>query len=126
MTKQQADRWKEILESLPVRIGVVLGVLLALGWSITNNVAQRSLTECLAAYNESVSVNTQMRSGAAAEERAALDELISSIDEARSLKPGDNKTALDLAFRTYAEARARIEGKREVMPIPPPPSQTCG
>ncbi len=67
-----------------------------------------------------------MRAGAAAEEREALDALISSIDEARPLKPGDSKVALDLAFRTYAEARAGIEGKRSVMPIPPPPSQTCG
>jgi hypothetical protein len=89
-------------------------------------VKQYELTACLADYNEASNANQQLRAGAAAEERSALDELISAIDEARSLPAGQGKAALDIAFDDYRETRARIEGKREVSPIPGPPSQTCG
>ncbi|GAA2360764.1 hypothetical protein Cme02nite_38060 [Catellatospora methionotrophica] len=126
MTEQRADRWKDILQSLPVTVTVVVGVLVALVWSMTNMAALQRLTECQARYNESSNANQQLRAAAAAEERVALDELISSIDEARSAPAANAQVALNLAFRTYAEERARIDGKREVMPIPPPPSQTCG
>lgn len=123
---QAVERAKHWLDSPTMDRVFKVIALASLLAALFVGVKQYELTSCLASYNDASNANMQLRSGAAAEERTALDELISSIDEARSLKPGDGRTALDLAFRTYAEARARIEGKREVMPIPPPPSQTCG
>lgn len=89
-------------------------------------VKQYELTNCLAAYNEASNANSQLRAKAAAEERASLDEWIAALDAAISLPPAQARPALDVAFDQYRESRARIEGKREVAPIPAPPSQTCG
>lgn len=121
-----AERAKNWLDSEGVtRLFKVVAILSLLA-SLFVGVQQWRLTACLAEYNEASNANQQLRAGAAAEERAALDELISAIDEARSLPAGQGKAALDIAFDDYRETRARIEGKREVSPIPGPPSQTCG
>jgi hypothetical protein len=121
-----AERAKTWLDSEGVTRLFKVVAMLSLLASLFVGVQQYRLTACLATYNEASNANQQLRAQAAAEERGALDELISAIDEARSVPAGSARTALDLAFRTYAEERARIDGKREVMPIPAPPSQTCG
>lgn len=121
-----AVRTKAWLDSEGVTRLFKVVAMLSLLASLFVGVKQYELTSCLATYNDASNANSQARAQAAAEERSALDELISSIDEARSVPAANARTALDLAFREYAEQRARIEGKREVMPIPAPPSQTCG
>ena len=120
------ERAKSWLDSEGVTRAIKLVAVLSLMASMFVGVQQYQLTYCLAAYNEASNANQQLRAGAAAEEREALDQLISAIDEARSLPAGQGKAALDIAFDDYRETRARIEGKREVSPIPGPPSQTCG
>lgn len=100
----------------------VLSLLIGLGVGVQ----QARLTSCLATYNDAANANQQLRAGAAGEERDALDQWIAAVDEARRLPAASARTALDIAFDDYREERARIDGKREVMPIPPPPSQSCG
>lgn len=127
MTAVEAARTRlPWLESETANLVFKVIAVISLVASLFVGTQQYRLTSCLAAYNEASNANTQLRSQAAADERAALDSLISSIDEARSLPAGQGKSALDIAFRDYATTRARIEGKREVAPIPGPPSQTCG
>lgn len=121
-----AERAKSWLDSEGVtRLFKVIAIMSLLA-SLFVGVKQYELTACLAQYNEASNANQQLRAAAAAEEREALDGLISSIDDARSKSAADGRQALDRAFDDYRETRARIEGKREVAPIPGPPSQTCG
>lgn len=121
-----AERAKSWLDNPSMdRVFKVIAVL-SLMASLFVGVRQYSLTACLAEYNEASNANQQLRAAAAAEERDALDDLIAAIDEARSVPAVNARAALDIAFDDYRETRARIEGKREVSPIPGPPSQTCG
>lgn len=121
-----AERAKTWLDSEKVtRIFQVIAVA-SLLISLGVGVKQYQLTACLAAYNDASNANQQLRAGAAGEERDALDQWIAAVDEARRLPTPSARTALDIAFDDYREERARIEGKREVMPIPAPPSQSCG
>jgi hypothetical protein len=89
-------------------------------------VRQYELTACLAAYNEATNANTQLRAQAAQEERENLDAMISAIAEAPTLPAAARPAAFQNALSEYLRSRAYIDGKREVMPIPAPPSQTCG
>lgn len=123
---QVAERAKHWLDNPAMDRVFKVIALVSLLAALFVGVKQYELTSCLARYNEASNANTQLRAGAAAEERAALDEWIAALDAAISLPPGEARPALDVAFDTYRESRARIEGKREVAPIPGPPSQTCG
>lgn len=121
-----AERAKNWLDSESVtRLFKVIAIV-SLMASLFVGVKQYELTACLATYNDSSNANQQLRAGAAKEERDALDQWIAAVDEARRLPAANARAALDIAFDDYREERARIDGKREVMPIPAPPSQTCG
>lgn len=94
--------------------------------SLFVGVKQYELTSCLATYNDASNANQQLRAAAAAEERESLDTMISAIAEVQTVPAGSRQAAIAAAFQQYLQSRAYIDGKREVMPIPPPPSQTCG
>lgn len=121
-----AERAKNWLDSPTMDRVFKVIALISLLAALFVGVRQYELTACLATYNEASNANTQLRAAAAAEEREALDQWISAVDEAVSLPSTQSRVALGAAFDEFREARARIEGKREVMPIPAPPSQTCG
>lgn len=121
-----AERAKTWLDNPTMdRVFKVIAVLSLLA-SLFVGVQQYRLTACLADYNEASNANQQVRAAAAAEEREAQDAWAKALAQAVEQPPAQARPAVIAAFRTYAEARARIEGKREVMPIPAPPSQTCG
>lgn len=126
MTQQQADRVKRALESTTARVLVVVGVLVALAWSMTNTVAQRELTECLADYSNRANANQQQRADLVAQDRQALDDWIVHLDEGLKLPAGQSAAAIRAAITEYRVSRAEVDGQRKSSPIPPPPSAICG
>lgn len=127
MTKEQmADRIKAALESVAARLLVVVGVVVALAWSMTNMVQQRALTECLATYSDLANANQQQRAELVAQDREALDEWIKALDEGLQLPPPRSATAIRAAITDYRLTRAEVDGQRKSNPIPPPPSAICG
>jgi hypothetical protein len=121
-----AERAKNWLDSENVtRLFKVIAILSLLA-SLFVGVKQYELTSCLAGYNDASNANSKARAAAAAEEREALDTMISAIAEAQSVPAMSRQTAVKQAFDQYLRSRAYIDGKREVLPLPEPPSQTCG
>jgi len=113
------DRLQAFLAGRLVYNFVVVGVIAALGMSFWVSDEQQELTECVARYADAARANTALRSDAAAADREVLDKMIYAMAEARS------KEAVAIAFGNYKIERARLDGQREVAPIPPPPSETC-
>lgn len=118
-TMTAARRW---LDSDRVTQGIKVIAVLSLLISLTVGVRQFVLTNCLAAYNEAVSVSTNARTSAAEADRQALDDMIKRVATARH--SGDQK-AIDEAFSQYLQARAFANGQRASNPLPAPPSQMC-
>jgi hypothetical protein len=121
-----AERAKNWLDNPAMdRVFKVIAVVSLLS-ALFVGVKQYELTACLATYNDASNANSQMRAAAAAEEREALDTMISAIAEVQTVPAASRQAAVAAAFQEYLRSRAYIDGKREVMPIPAPPSQTCG
>jgi cell division protein FtsX len=121
-----AVRAKNWLDSESVtRLFKVIAIM-SLMASLFVGVKQYQLTSCLATYNDAANANQQLRAQAAGEERDALDAMISAIAEVQTVPAASRQAAVAAAFQDYLQSRAYIDGKREVMPIPAPPSQTCG
>lgn len=113
---------------------VVVGVVLALGWSLVLSYQQRRLTEeqrrlteCVAAYNDAANANQRLRADAATEERKLQADLFAAQNQALHVPDTAARLALlQRAFAEYEKGSAYSEGKRAGSPIPPPPSQSCG
>lgn len=121
-----AERAKNWLDSESVTRLFKIVAIASLLASLFVGVKQYELTSCLATYNDASNANTQLRAAAAQEERENLDAMISTIAEAPTLPAAERPAAFQSALADYLQTRAYIDGKREVMPIPAPPSQTCG
>lgn len=117
---------QKFLASRPFYNFLACGVIVSLAGGIWLGVEQRRLTNCVAAYSNAQNANTKFRAEAAAEERESLDTMISAIAEAQSVPANMRQAAVADAFQEYLRTRAYLDGKREVSPIPDPPSQTCG
>lgn len=127
------EKVQKFLGSRPFYNFIAASVVAMLVWGLWLTIGQRqlmgdlrTLTDCVAEYSNAQNANTKLRSDAAAEERKAQDAWFSAVAEALRLPPAQMRSAIDAAFVDYQKARARIEGKREVLPIPDPPSVTCG
>lgn len=126
MTSQTAEKLKVALESLPVRVGIVVGVLVSLGASWAVSADQRELTQCLAGYSDRANANQLARADLVAQDRQALDDWIKALDAGLKMPPGQSATAIREAITEYRLTRAATDGERMANPIPAPPSATCG